>query len=267
METLATAADQTTNTRVVCLLPDLSLHAAAVAVVLKVKVGTALPPHCIPQTSATPPYPLATPPYSPWLHPLIPPGYHPFYPWPRTQVGTAVSSQQEVLPLYNLSTISSVAPTSGPANGRASFVLTGTNLNGCATPPLAPRPGYTHLCHTPLPPHPLIAPLAPSLDRLTYYTVQSLHPLTYYCTLLHLLTHYTVHSLHPPTHCALLRTTPVTRYTPLLTTPPCSLHLQARQGRPEPRQGPYRPARERQRQAGRGGGTGGGDHADGRNWG
>ena len=39
-----------------------------------------------------------------------------------------MSLQYEVLPLYNLSTISSVAPTSGPANGRASFVLTGSSL-------------------------------------------------------------------------------------------------------------------------------------------
>ena len=39
-----------------------------------------------------------------------------------------MSLQYEVLPLYNLSTISSIAPTSGPANGRASFVLNGSNL-------------------------------------------------------------------------------------------------------------------------------------------
>ena len=214
METLATAADQTTNTRVVCLLPDLSLHAAAVAVVLKVKVGTALPPHCIPQTSATPPYPLATPPYSPWLHPLIPPGYHPFYPWPRTQVGTAVSSQQEVLPLYNLSTISSVAPTSGPANGRASFVLTGTNLNGCATPPLAPRPGYTHLCHTPLPPHPLIAPLAGLLTtQCNHYTPSHTIVHSYTSSLTTPCIHYT-----PP------HTAPSYAPHPSHATPPYSLH-------------------------------------------
>ena len=194
--------------------------------VLKVKVGTALPPHCIPQTTATPPYPLATPPYSPWLHPLIPPGYHPFYPWPRTQVGTAVSSQQEVLPLYNLSTISSVAPTSGPANGRASFVLTGTNLNGCATPP----PGPTPRLHTPLPhtlaSSPLDRPPCP-LTRPAYLLHSAIttppHTLLYTPTPPHSLhrafttpphtlrplTHHTRHTLHPLTH-----------YTPLLTTPP-----------------------------------------------
>ena len=44
------------------------------------------------------------------------------------KVGSAMSLQYEVLPLYNLSTISSIAPTSGPANGRASFVLNGSNL-------------------------------------------------------------------------------------------------------------------------------------------
>ena len=45
----------------------------------------------------------------------------------KVKVGSAESSEF-VLPLYNLSAISSVAPTSGPANGRASIVLKGENL-------------------------------------------------------------------------------------------------------------------------------------------